>query len=497
MSVQRVFKAVKSGRVIPVVGPHLYIQADAESVEYNSLLAQELASILNVDLGRNLIDTSATKIEYSASQDAVAPDSLSLVSKGKYLGRYRRVSELQQSIADILVADQTTARRILRDPAYTYEVVANANESLLQRRGSAIKPSKAMTQLAAIGKFDIFVSLSFDHLFEQAITEARGVPPIILSNQRETTPDLTKEIQDLMLETGRPLVFKLLGQFTSQLEYALTEEDVLEFMCGLLARGKRPESLCHRLSIHDLLILGTDFPDWLTRFFLRATRGEDRLRSNREHTQYVVAPVINSDAILQTFLNDFSASTLFIRTDPELFISDLFKLCESDGCIVSREDRMPHIFLSYASEDRESAIHIREQFDDAGLPIWMDENPNPALGLEAGAAWRTKIMDKINTAGCCVLVLSRNTSDKPEIRPSKGGRYFRKEWSLAVERKSTFFGMSARTFILPVVVDGGDAFRDSYAPQEILDGKRITALGGLNLPESFIEHVRAQLSGGL
>src|SRR6202011_3148466 len=113
---------------------------------------------------------------------------------------------------------------------------------------------KAMTQLAAIGKFDIFVSLSFDHLFEQAITEARGVPPIILSNQRETTPDLTKEIQDLMLETGRPLVFKLLGQFTSQLEYALTEEDVLEFMCGLLARGKRPESLCHRLSIHDLLI---------------------------------------------------------------------------------------------------------------------------------------------------------------------------------------------------------------------------------------------------
>ena len=69
-------------------------------------------------------------------------------------------------------------------------------------------------------------------------------------------------------------VFHLFGRYGISPEYAVTEEDTLEFMHLLQSDVKRPQNLFRELAQRDLLMLGNSFTDWVGRFFLRLTKQE-------------------------------------------------------------------------------------------------------------------------------------------------------------------------------------------------------------------------------
>jgi hypothetical protein len=53
---------------------------------------------------------------------------------------------------------------------------------------------------------------------------------------------------------------------------AIHDEDILEYAYHVIARQTRvPERFLNELRDRELLLIGCNFPEWLSRFFLRAT----------------------------------------------------------------------------------------------------------------------------------------------------------------------------------------------------------------------------------
>ena len=100
------------------------------------------------------------------------------------------------------------------------------------------------------------------------------------------------------------------------------------------------------------------------------------------------------------------------------------------------------IFLSYASQDSESARRICDALRAAGLEVWFDQNE-----LRGGDAWDASIRRQIRECALFVPVISANTQAREE-------GYFRREWNLAATR--TLDMADDRAFLLPVVIDGTD-----------------------------------------
>jgi hypothetical protein len=445
--------AIQNGNVIPVLGEDLYTDILPDRAGgYYRLLAERLAARLNVDT-------------------EILPTSF--------------------GIADVLIANPDFASRIMRTPQLPYSIVSEVNESMLADLGNTFPIPEALRKLCQISTFNLFVSLTMDRLLDVAIQKYRGVPATVLANKRETVPDLTATL----LNSGQPIVFKLLGQFSPQPEYALTEEDILEFMRCLIVPANRPRKLFYELSQNNLLIIGSHFPDWLTRFFLRATRGSERLRMPRNYTQYVVNPNVSSDVRLASFLQNFSSSTMYAEVDPARFVDELYWRChrlalvhKTEQSTPPRKPEGPDVFLSYAGEDRAIAIDIRKSLENCELRVWMDSNPNAPLGLEPGAEWDQQIQRMINTSGVFLAVLSENTANKQ----SPKGRYFRKEWKVAYDRLPEFFG-TPRRFVFPVVITGDNPFEPYFGPDQFRPFQPTLARKGI-LPANFISSLKREIT---
>jgi len=123
----------------------------------------------------------------------------------------------------------------------------------------------------------------------------------------------------------------------------------------------------------------------------------------------------------------------------------------------------PSVFLSYASEDREVAVVLRDALPDFGLEVWYDES-----ALTGGDAWDQKIRRQIRECDFFMPLISANTEARPE-------GYFRREWRFAVER--TLDMADDHTFLLPVVIDA-------------------TPEAGARVPEKFLAVQWLRVPGG-
>jgi SIR2-like domain len=215
----------------------------------------------------------------------------------------------------------------------------------------------ALRDLAAIRPLRCFVAATADNLLEQALNAVRfaGAPRThSLSNLRKGAPDL----DDALLSGDAPVVFQMLGNLDRDIDYALTEEDVLEYVHHLQIPGARPPRMFDQLQQNHLLFLGVAYPDWLARFVLRAARA-DRLRVPRNLTQYLVSPRLSPEDRLGEFLQEQTASTKYVEADPAAFVAELRRRWEARapaaGAAPVRAAAPladPDVFVSYCSDDR-------------------------------------------------------------------------------------------------------------------------------------------------
>jgi class 3 adenylate cyclase len=265
---------IEDRRVIPIVGPELLeVQTESGPRLLYEWLAEKLAERLGVQ-------TAQLPSPYSLN-DVVC---WFLATRGRREEAYTRL------------------RAVLRDTAFA--------------------PPRALAQLAQISDFDLYVTTTFDTLLEQAINAERfdgALTTEVLAYAPNRVTDLPVERERL----ERPVVYHLLGRVSASPTYVVSDEDLLEFFCGLQSEHLAPEKLFHELEHSHLLLIGGNFTNWLARLFLRMAK-RHRLSDPRDVGEVLADSHSGDDRRLMSFLQQVSLRTR-VYAGASLFVDELHR----------------------------------------------------------------------------------------------------------------------------------------------------------------------------
>lgn len=395
---------MEEGKIVPVVGPDLLTipTEKGESTLYR-VIAGQLARKYKLDID---LET------HGELNDVVCA----------YLAQVRRaeVDDLYRPINDIL--------KSLNPPI-----------------------PKALRQLAAIRGFDLFVTTTFDGLMAESLNQERfgGVSRTL---QLAYAPNLSvEERKDIVSPHGKgdAVVFHLFGRASASPDYAIHDEDVLEFVHTLQSgQDVLPKRLYDELQQKHLLVIGCPFPDWLGRFFIRMS-GSERLIARRRK-DFLVSCETTQDQSLGIFLEHFSCNTSVFPAGAAAFVEELHRRWSErhpaepktpEPLTLAPTPIKGRVFISYARQDSAAARALYQEVGGLGGDIcWLDKEE-----IEPGNDWwEDKILASIRREARLILpIISKNTEERTE-------GVFRKEWREAIERAR---GIQGRDFIIPVIVD--------------------------------------------
>ena len=427
---------IEDGRVIPVVGPDLLtIRSGQRTSLLNTHLAERFAQELGVER-------------------AGLPEELSL---------------------------QKVALRYIADSGKPQRVYARLKAVM---DGLTLAPPEPLRKLAAITDFNLYVSTTFDGLLAKAVDEARyGGSPKTL--RLAYSPRL--RIQDLPSgkeELDRTVVYQMFGPLSASTDYAVTDEDMLEFVNSLQSAERRPKLLFDELRNNHLLVIGCSYSDWLSRFFIRTVRNE---RLSLCHMSEIIADDHTpSDSNLVQFLQHCSVE-VFLDGGAVAFVDELFRRWKErrpergDPCVATEAGaaiatmKPDAVFLSYASEDREVVRRTVDGLESVGLDVWFDQR-----AIESGDDWDREIRRNIKNCSLFLPFISRHSTSRLE-------GYFRKEWRWAIDRA---MGMDERfAFIHPIAIDETQDTADGI-PEFFRTKQWHRFPGGSPTPE-FLQRARA------
>ena len=432
---------IEERRVIPIVGPDLLrVETDRGPRLLYEWLAEKLAARLAVD---------ATALPQPLNLNDVVCS---------YLGQRGRREEAY-----------TRLRSIMREVQFT--------------------PPEALRQLTRITDFDLFVTTTFDPLLEQALNAERHAGQAgaeVLAYAPNRVVDLPTERSQLQ----RPVVYHLLGKLSASPTYVISDEDMLEFICALQSEHLTPEKLFHELEHNHLLLIGSDFSNWLARLFLRMAKRK-RLSDPREVGEILADDHTAKDDRLLAFLQQVSVRTR-VYAGAAAFVDELCRRWQARQAPMAANGLAPQrflpparempenaVFISYAREDLPAVQRLKSALDAAGLTTWFDLDR-----LEGGDDYDRKIRTNIARCSYFVPIISASTQRRHEA-------YFRREWSYAVDRTRNM--AEGAVFILPVCVDDTPE-ADALVPD------RFRALHFARLPDGeptpeFVRRLQDLLTG--
>ena len=434
---------IEERRVIPIIGPDLLrVQTDRGLRPLYEWLAEKLAARLSVDV-------------VGLPQPLTLNDVMCC-----FLGQHGRREEAY-----------TRLRSILREVQF--------------------EPPLALRQLAQITDFDLFVTTTFDPLLEQALNiERHGGQP-----STEVIAYAPNRVADLPVERSqlqRTVLYHLLGRLSASPTYVVSDEDMLEFICALQSEHLTPEKLFHELEHSHLLLIGSDFSNWLARLFLRMAKRR-RLSDPRDVSEVFADDHTMQDSRLVAFLQQVSVRTR-VYGGAEAFVAELHErwsrrqrpaLPSSSGSVPQRflppSREMPEnaIFISYAREDLPAVQRLKAAMDAAGLTTWFDLDR-----LEGGDDYDHKIRANIGRCSYFLPVISATTQRRHEA-------YFRREWSYAVDRTRNL--ADGAKFIVPACIDDTPE-SEALVPEQFKALHIVRMPGGEPTPE-FLQRLQGLFHG--
>ena len=436
---------IEERRVIPIVGPEL-LKVDTPSgprLLYD-YLAEKLAARLNVDV-------SALPAKYTLN-DVVC---WFLAARGRREETYTRL------------------RSILRECDFA--------------------PPAALRKLAQITDFDVFVTATFDSFLEQAVNNERfqgASGAEVLAYTPNRVVDLPCEREQL----ERPVVYHLLGRCSASPSYVVSDEDMLEFVCALQSEHLTPEKMFHELEHNHLLLIGSNFSNWLARLFLRMAKRR-RLSDPRDVGEVLADDHTDGDDRLMAFLQQVSVRTR-VFSGAEQFVDELHMRWLARRRAAQRpvvaaggpqrflppEREMPEnaVFISYAREDLPAVQRLKAALDAAGVTTWFDMER-----LDSGDDYDRKIQRNIARCSYFLPVVSATTERRLEA-------YFRREWSYALDRMRNM--AEGAIFLLPVCID--DTPEASAQVPDRFRAVHFARLPGGEPTPHFVERMRELLAAG-
>jgi TIR domain len=420
---KRLLGQIRDGFVVPIVGCRLLVDADGNS-GLQATVARHVLAANGQSLGDN----------------ALPP-----------------FRELNEAV--------TRVRQ--NGPAKLQDIYTDVNEAIRGVTGSQgfVVPTP-IRYLAEITGFRLFVTLTPDDLLAQSLRKHRAVNEIIHSPKLPTS-----ERKDLPNDWGeRPgevQLLYLLGKSRPAPMFAIHDEDVLEYAHNVISRGSQvPTSFIGELQQRNLLLIGCNFPDWLSRFFLRATR-QERLGTQAERREWLVEP-LKPEESLTCFLQSYSKDTeILSESQPMDFVAELHRRWMAEYGVVqspptaSPGGAPPSRAMFFISFSRTTDLPRAEALFQALLKlgvmeseIWFDRQ-----NIEPGQALRLRILDGIRNCRYFLALLSHEADSREEA-------FVFDEWNEANLRNKSM----NREFIFPVVVDT-DFKPDSYTAKPVQEGE--------------------------
>ena len=324
------------------------------------------------------------------------------------------------------------------------ELLAIHGELLATGPGSLPEP---LRHFAEVRDFPLILTTNTDGFAAAALQEARERAPGPVVAALGAVTDLPRH-----WESGpKPTLYHLFGRIGTTPNFALTEEDVLEFLHRMQSEAHRPEQLFDELRTRHLLFIGVRFSNWMFRFFLRALHGT-RLGEDTGQVIVLTGETVRRDASLAGFLREVSrrvwiyedgGAAEFMRELRQRWHSahDEPMTTSTGGGGPHEPDPMPEgaVFVSCARGDRSAAERLATMLDEAGLDVWFDRNETPG-----GARYESCIRQYIQQCDLFIPLLSKESDAQPD-------GFFRKEWQWAIERGETL--ESDANFVLPVALE--------------------------------------------
>jgi hypothetical protein len=421
---KRLIEKIHEGNVVPVIGSRLLVGADGQS----SLQAQiALRVIQEFEVSRK----ENGKVPLPPFPDALPP--------------FRELNELVARLKGTVDADELQE---------LYEHVHHAICDITSKPDFAIPAP--IRQLSEIADFRLFVTLTPDDLLARSLRRRCAVREVVHSPNLPTSEgrDLPRDWNET---PGEVHVLYLFGKDRSAPMFAIHDEDLLEYAHNVITRGSHvPSGFLDELQQRNLLLVGCNFPDWLTRFFLRATNRK-RL-SEQDNRSWMIEP-LQAEESLTRFLRSYSKETEILSQDPPVeFVAELHRrwMAEhgaglGDDPARKREEGIPRgtmFFISYSRQtDRARVEKLYQALLGLGVTeneVWFDRKT-----IEPGEDFRRRIIDGIHCCRYFLPLLSRAADSR-----EKG--FVFTEWDEATEVKR---GMN-RKFLFPIIVDA------EYAPDK-------------------------------
>jgi hypothetical protein len=420
---KRLIDKIHEGNVVPIIGPRLLAGADGKSS-------------LQAHIAQRVLEDCCEDIDASGKGKEI---------ENVPLPPFRELNELVSRLKGIVEAQD------LYD--HVYEAISEATS------GAEFAIPAPIVQLSEIADFRLFVTLTPDSLLARSIGRRCAVREVVHSPNLPTSEgrDLPRDWKE---KTGEVHLLYLFGKARSAPMFAIHDEDVLEYAHNVIARGSQvPIGFLDELQQRNLLLVGCNFPDWLTRFFLRATNRK-RL-SEKDNRSWVIEP-LQPEESLTCFLRSYSRETeILSQTPPVEFVAELHQRWMATygagpgDAGQKGENAVPPGAMFFISYSRRTDRVIAEKLDQALLKlgvteseVWFDRNT-----LEPGDDFKRRIMEGIGGCRYFLPVLSRAADRREE------GFVFN-EWRKANERKE---GMN-REFLFPIIVDS------EYEPDKYQSG---------------------------
>jgi len=326
-----------------------------------------------------------------------------------------------------------------------YDLVHDAISERVEA-GDFVIPAP-IRQLAQIADFRLFVTLTPDDLLARSLRQRCAVNEIVHSPNLPTSE--SKDLpRDWQARPGEVQLLYLFGKSRSAPMFAIHDEDVLEYAHNVIARGSQvPSAFFGELQQRNLLLLGCNFPDWLSRFFLRATN-QKRLSENSKRAWLIEQ--LQPEESLTCFLNSYSKDTEILSdTSPGEFVAELHRRWteahgssqEADRPSAESVPRGTMFFISYSRRtDLPRAEALYQALLGQGVTqgeVWFDRHT-----IEPGQDFADRILDGVRNCRYFLPLLSQAASDREEA-------FVFREWREANLREA---GLN-RDFIIPIIVD--------------------------------------------
>jgi len=319
--------------------------------------------------------------------------------------------------------------------------------------------------LAEIADFRLFVTLTPDNLLARSLRRRCAVNEIVHSPRLPTSE--AKDLpRDWPQRSGEVQLLYLFGKSRPAPMFAIHDEDILEYAHNVIAHGSNvPTVFLGELQQRNLLLIGCNFPEWLGRFFLRATRLQ-RFSEQIERHEWLIEQLPPNES-LTCFLRSYGKDVEILSDiSPVEFIAEMHRRWMathaggSPTLPIPEEETVPRgtmFFISYSRKtDLPRAEALYQALLELGVSaneVWFDRQT-----IEPGQDFRQRILEGIQNCRYFLALLSEAANSREEA-------FVFREWQEANKREP---GVN-REFLVPVIV-APDYEPERYTARPVLDG---------------------------